>query len=83
MAAAKVAGSVETRGVLAGAYRGGMRALLTHAVELDGEGREVRVLCSRVTLDSLADPYALNDEQRQGPPTCPTCLARRARAQAA
>jgi len=63
----------ETWGVLAGAYRGrdvSKRALLTHSVELVG-GREVRVLCGRVPLDSVTW-----DAHEDVPPTCPICIKR-------
>jgi hypothetical protein len=67
---------IETRGVLAGAYRGkdiGERALLTHAVAVDAQGSEVRVLCGRVKLDHVVDCYA---DDINKPPTCPNCLER-------
>jgi hypothetical protein len=68
----------ETRAVLAGAYLSGSRTLLTHTVELDANGFEIRVLCNRVQLDSLADPYALSETDRKAQPTCKTCLKRMA-----
>ena len=62
----------QTRAVLAGAYVGRLanRSLLTHSVEIDhasGAPVEVRVLCGRVQLDSLADTCA------HDPYTIPTC----------
>lgn len=65
----------ETRAVLADAYgpRRSAQTLLTHAVELDEEDREVRVLCNRVKLDSLADRFALSEADRQALPTCAVC----------
>ena len=66
---------IETREVLAGAYKRGVRdtRLLTHAVEVDERGRELRVLCSRVKFDSLADRGSLTEFQRGFEPTCPAC----------
>lgn len=32
-------------------------------------------LCKRVQADSLADAGSLSREDREGPPTCPACLA--------
>jgi hypothetical protein len=62
----------QTRAVLGGAY---MRAStrLTHTVEVDIDGREVRVLCNRVDLNSLADEFAGNVKAK---PTCPHCAAK-------
>jgi hypothetical protein len=71
-----VSGHVETRAVLAGAYRGpdvSRRQLLTHAVAVDETGRELAVLCNRVGLDSLADRQASDPS---APPTCPSCVRR-------
>lgn len=67
---------VETRAVLAAAYRGRMNTTLTHSVEIDRKGHELRVLCGRVLLDHLADAHALSLEKRQGRPTCKSCLRR-------
>lgn len=62
---------IETREVLADAYLGGSRrTMLSHAVEVDEAGKEIRVLCDRVKLDSLADHYA-QDTTRL--PTCGAC----------
>lgn len=71
---------LETRYVLAGAYRGrdiNERALLTHAIIVQGEppGDEVRVLCSQ-PLDHIADYYSSTPEEAALPPTCATCLKR-------
>lgn|GEM_PF-1951987 len=74
----------ETRAVLAAAFRGtrgvpsGWRpppasSLLTHTVELDGNGNYRRVLCMRVKLENIADPCSGDIYQR---PTCPTCARR-------
>ena len=76
----------ETRGVLAGAYKGRARKglegqaagprLLTHSVEVDGPwptGRDVRVLCNRVPLDHMADSYG---GDVNAPPECSVCRAR-------
>lgn len=44
---------LESREVLADAYaRKRHYRMLSHAVELDTDGRELRVLCRRVKLDS-------------------------------
>lgn len=86
---------VQTRGVLAGAYEGGVRRrsfawdaakakvkpnrMLSHAVELDDDGRPVRVLCGRVALDSMSDMGAPNDAGELDmtfPPTCERCLSK-------
>lgn len=64
---------IETREVLADAYRGRSRTLLSHAVELTAAGDVVRVLCGRVALDSVADHYA---QDTTLPPTCRRCAAR-------
>ena len=68
----------ETRQVLAGAYRTGLKghALLSHVAEVQEDGNVLRVLCGRVQIDSLADPCAgdPNDD-----PTCPVCLKQMAR----
>jgi len=72
--------SIETRAVLAGAYRGGRRSLrvtLTHAVEVDAAGYEVRVLCGGVGIDSLADSYSMPTGEA---PTCPRCAKKDLRA---
>lgn len=61
----------ETREVLAGAYASkNPKSLLTHAVEVDQDGRELRVACGRVELDNIADHYS-GDVTRQ--PTCSRC----------
>lgn len=49
------------------------RTMLSHAVEIDDEGREVRVLCGRVKLENLADPCAGDANAR---PTCGVCARR-------
>ena len=68
----------ETRGVLAGAYRGKNveeRALRTHLVGLDGCGNEVRVVCGQ-NVDHIVDTYGHTEEELVAPPTCPKCLTR-------
>lgn len=65
---------VETRAVLAGAYRGGRASLkttLSHTVEVDDAGRARRVLCNDVALDSIADRHAADPDAK---PTCPRCV---------
>jgi hypothetical protein len=68
---------IETREVLAGAYRTGHAAsMLTHAVVMHfigGIWSDVEVLCRRVSFDSLADCYSGVD--RTSEPTCPSCRA--------
>ncbi len=62
-------------GVLAGAYKSNNpKSLLTHACETeDGEyGQPRKVLCNRVDIDNLVDPYGAEDHGVA--PTCPTCL---------
>lgn len=68
---------VETRAVLAGAYRGGVRACRTHAVFIMADGSE-HCGC-RVPVDSLADEFALGEAERRQRPTCKTCARRWAR----
>lgn len=66
--------SIQTRGVLAGAYADrDLSSTLTHSLILDDKGRDVGVLCKRVKLDSLADEMS---EPTGRKPTCPVCLAR-------
>lgn len=67
---------IVTRAVLAGAYLKHKKALdscLTHAVEIDGAGEPLRVLCKGVQVDNLCDV----DEP--GGPTCKACARRLAR----
>jgi hypothetical protein len=71
----------ETRAVLAGAYRVRIpfAALLRHTIAVESNGGPFmgeRVLCGRVKVEHLADPYALNEDERAGPPTCEVCLRR-------
>ena len=66
--------SYETRAVLAGAYLpGNRRSTLTHAVEVDDEGRVLRVMCRVVKLESLADRCA---HDPGATPTCERCAKR-------
>jgi hypothetical protein len=71
----------ETRGVLAGAYKGkGIdRTTLSHSVGMDATGRDVKVLCRGVKLDNVPDPFGYEEGEL---PTCPTCAERLARATA-
>jgi hypothetical protein len=64
--------TIETREVLAEAYRGLQkgRSMLSHAVMVDEAGREVRVVCNCVKLDSIADRHASDPG---AVPTCPRC----------
>lgn len=72
------AGTFETVGVLAGAYKGKRledRALLTHAIGVDGYGRRAsKSLCGRIAEDRLAD------DASETLPTCPLCAERLPRA---
>lgn len=61
---------VETREVLAGAYRGGVARTLSHAVVVDATGIAVEVLCNRVNVDNLADRYASDPH---APVSCTAC----------
>ncbi|HEX8030299.1 MAG TPA: hypothetical protein VF491_17615 [Vicinamibacterales bacterium] len=64
---------IEVREVLADAYRASHKGpMLTHAVEIDEDGRATRVLCRRVDVDNLADGNSGHD--RFAPPTCESCL---------
>lgn len=61
----------ETHSVLAGAYKSrDPRSMLSHAVEVDADGNELRVRCGRVKLDSLAGRCAMDPLER---PACPRC----------
>jgi hypothetical protein len=64
-------GMIEIRQVLAAAYGGTnmhlANGMLTHAVEVDANGNETRVLCGRVKLESICDMNV------RGQPTCPVC----------
>lgn len=70
---------IETRAVLAAAYLGPNKGryighrMLTHAVEVDDNDHDVRVLCGRVELDSLADR---NAGDWRVAPTCESCVRR-------
>ena len=66
---------IETRSVLAGAYRGKsakLAATLTHAVYVDPNDDTLPPvpLCRGVDPDNIADPYA---SQVAATPTCPKC----------
>lgn len=68
----------ETRGVLAGAYRGrgaDLKVLLTHLAPVDGG--EDSALCKSAKW--LADSLGLSEEGRRACPTCPKCRVRWAR----
>jgi hypothetical protein len=65
--------SLETRAVLAGAYRGGIASTLTHSYDVDAD----RTLCNRVKAESIADTYA---DDIDAAPTCPACLEKMAAA---
>jgi hypothetical protein len=64
---------IETRSVLAGAYRGQLRSMLTHTAMLDEEGAEIGVKCKHVEPVNLADRHASDPDAR---PTCQRCLRR-------
>jgi hypothetical protein len=77
------AAMIETRGVLGGAYRGGAKEMLTHAVAIKG-GYEQRVLCGGAKLDNIADAYSHSDPNGAShPPTCTNCQAKLAKLQPA
>lgn len=63
--------AIQTRALLYGTYRAGQLEMsyLTHAVEVDA-GRDVRVLCGRASLASLADRFATDID---AVPTCTRC----------
>lgn len=65
----------QTRGVLAGAYRGrndGERSNLTHLVNVATDGESS--LCRRVKPGMMADEFsASSTEDLQARPTCPYC----------
>jgi hypothetical protein len=60
----------QTREVLAGAYVRKNPVCLTHLVEVDADGFEIKTMCSKVKLDSICDSYGSDVEAK---PTCPTC----------
>lgn len=74
---------LESRHVLAGAYRGRgrhgsasnleERTLLTHAVIVGADDRDVRTLCG-FDKDRLGDTYGETAEDLQAQPSCPRCL---------
>jgi len=67
---------VETRGVLAGAYRGRdieARPNLTHLVFVGPTGSELRTGCR---VDNLVDTYGHDRAFLASRPTCPTCAAK-------
>ena len=71
----------QTRGVLAGVYRGSdKRNELTHMVFCDGDNEWVRTGC-RQPVDNMADSYSGSDEDLAQAPTCPTCAKRWAKLQ--
>lgn len=66
--------TIETRGVLGGAYvRDPNKGWRTHSVVVRDDSEQA-VLCRRVKLDNIADFYAPGDHKAR--PTCPQCLAR-------
>ena len=70
---------IETRGVLAGAYRGRRRSPeqeLTHLVFIRaGDSFGFATGC-RQPLDNMVDPYGHTAAQKRERPTCPTCAAK-------
>jgi hypothetical protein len=78
----RLLGKFQTRGVLAGSYRGREREGLSHAVELDADGREVAVLCRRVRLEHIADVFS-SPRTLAEMPSCPICALRLSRLQSA
>ena len=77
-ARARVYPAYHCRGVLAGAYRGkrvSERALATHAVGVDAEGREApKSLCSKIDSERLSDRGG--GEPAGSTPSCSTCAER-------
>lgn len=72
----------ETREVLADAYQGGRRSLssmLRHIVERR-YGKDIRVLCGRVSLESVDCRGACDLDAE---PTCQRCIAKFRKFQAA
>lgn len=67
---------IKTSGVLAGRYVS-LKTTLTHAVEYGADGWAVKVLCTRITLQSIAAEHELDASDKI--PTCPTCARRLAR----
>jgi hypothetical protein len=66
----------ETRNVLAAAYTArNPHSMLSHSVEVDDAGDDVRVLCRRVKLESAV----CDDVAADAVPTCPVCAARLAK----
>lgn len=66
---------LESREVLAAAlpaHRLNASQYLRHAVEVDRETGELRLLCKSVKTESLADA---NAGDRNNPPTCKRCIA--------
>lgn len=70
---------IQTRGVLAGAYRARRhlddRSLLTHAFDTE---RGIS-LCGNIDEGNVVDEYGYTDGELQGRATCPLCLKRDAR----
>lgn len=64
---------IETRAVLAGAYKSSAKNLLTHVVEISDDGCDGNALCKRVLPDHLADKFSLTETERNERPTCPRC----------
>ena len=57
--------------MLAGAYASrNPKSLLTHSVEVDARGDELRVYCGRVAIENVADRRGGDVDER---PTCPRC----------
>lgn len=71
--------TIQTRWMLAGAYKGGrqdLKHLLTHSVEVDANECEAELtLCGRIKGERLADVMA-DEAGNDKPPTCKTCLRR-------
>ena len=68
--------SILTFGVLAGAYPKSHNwdtdAILTHACEVDAQGRVTKVLCNKVKTASICD----NMDGTTEAPTCKACQAK-------
>jgi hypothetical protein len=70
----------QTREVLAGAYVSKKNpTYLTHLAEVNDNGTETRVMCSKVDIDHLVDSYGQDVTLK---PTCPICARKWDRLQA-
>lgn len=67
----KTSGNIVSAPVAGGAYpKSHKGAMLWHAIELSASGAAVRVLCKRVSLDSILDDGEMYNRK---PVDCPQC----------